>query len=123
MSTRNLDVFNSPEVVSYYANREPITPCERLLFDKYIGPGKSILDLGVGGGRTSSYLSLNALRYVGVDYADHMVLACRSKFPELEFRRMDASDLSYFDAMSFDVVVMAFNGLDALRYSIATSLS
>jgi SAM-dependent methyltransferase len=114
MNTRNLDVFNSPEVVSYYASRDGITPCERLLFDKYIGPDKSILDLGVGGGRTSSYLSRNAFRYVGVDYADHMVLACRTKFPTFEFRTMDASDLSYFPEMTFDAVVMAFNGLDAL---------
>ncbi len=104
MNTKNFEVFNSPEVVSYYASRDGVTSCEAFLFDKYIGPGKSILDLGVGGGRTSSYLSRNAVRYVGADYADHMVLACRSKFPELESRRMDASDLSHFPAMSFDVV-------------------
>jgi ubiquinone/menaquinone biosynthesis C-methylase UbiE len=114
MNTRNLDVYNSAEVASYYAQSDFIMPCEQFLFERYIRPGTTILDMGVGGGRTTRYLSRNGGRYVGVDYADQMVRTCQGKFPELEFHKMDASDLSYFPAMSFDVVVMSFNGIDSL---------
>jgi hypothetical protein len=47
----NLKVYNASEIAEYYAALEYLTPCERLLFDAYLRPGMSILDLGVGGGR------------------------------------------------------------------------
>jgi ubiquinone/menaquinone biosynthesis C-methylase UbiE len=84
------------------------------LFDTYLRPGMAILDLGVGGGRTTAYLSSIAARYVGVDYASEMIAACRQKFPTLDFEVGNAADLSKFDAASFDAVVMAFNGIDYL---------
>jgi SAM-dependent methyltransferase len=72
----------------------------------------AILDVGVGGGRTTPYLSAKASRYVGVDYSEEMVGNCRKKFPGLEFLVSDAADLSAFPDFSFDTVVIAFNGLD-----------
>ena len=108
----NLQTYEAPEVAAYYAALDYLTPCERLLFEAYIPPGSAILDLGVGGGRTSSYLASRASRYVGVDYAAAMVKACRAKFPELEFEVADAADLTAFPDASFDVVVFAFNGVD-----------
>ena len=83
-----------------------------MLFETYIPPGSAILDLGVGGGRTTSYLANRASRYVGVDYAAAMVKACQAKFPDLEFVVADAANLSIFPDASFDVVVFAFNGID-----------
>jgi len=111
-SAANLAIYNRAETVSYYAALEYLTPCERLLFETYIKPGMRILDLGVGGGRTTPYLAGLASRYVGVDYAEEMVRVCRNKFPGVEFVRADAADLSGFDNNSFDAVVMAFNALD-----------
>lgn len=112
--TANLQVYRDPEVVSHYASLEHLTACERFLFDAHLKPGAAILDIGVGGGRTAPYLSAMASRYVGVDYSDEMVRACRIKFPELDFRVTDASDLSAFPDASFDAIVIAFNGLDCL---------
>jgi ubiquinone/menaquinone biosynthesis C-methylase UbiE len=108
----NILTYNAPEVAEYYAALDYLTPCEKLLFDTYLKPGMSILDLGVGGGRTTPYLSAIAGKYVGVDYAEEMIAACRRKFPSLEFAVGDAADLSQFVSMSFDAVVMAFNGMD-----------
>ena len=79
---------------------------------KYLRPGMAILDLGVGGGRTTPYLSSIAGRYVGVDYASEMIAACRKKFPQLEFETANVADLSNFNSSSFDAAVMAFNGMD-----------
>jgi len=108
----NIPIYNAPAVAEYYAELKYLTPCERFLFEEYLRPGMAILDLGVGGGRTTAYLSSIAARYVGVDYASEMVAACRKKFPQLEFETENASDLSRFATSSFDAVVMAFNGMD-----------
>ncbi len=115
----NLEIYDSPEVAAHYATLDYLTPCERALFEIYIPTGSAILDLGVGGGRTTSYLAKRASRYVGVDYAPAMVEACEAKFPNLkfpnlEFKVSDAADLSIFPEASFDVVVFTFNGIDML---------
>ena len=108
----NLQRYEAREVVAHYAALDYLTPCERLLFETYIAPCSTILDLGVGGGRTAAYLAHRASRYVGVDYAPSMVNACRERFPTLDFVVGDAADLSGFPDASFDIVVFAFNGMD-----------
>jgi SAM-dependent methyltransferase len=110
----NLQVFNTSEVAEYYAALSYLTPCEQLLFNAYLRPGMSILDLGVGGGRTTVHLSSIASRYVGVDYAGEMIASCRKRFPQLEFEVANAADLSRFPSSTFDAVVMAFNGMDSV---------
>jgi SAM-dependent methyltransferase len=110
----NLETWRKPEVASYYSSLTYLTPCERLLFDEYLKPGMAILDLGVGGGRTTPHLSSIASRYVGADYSGEMIAACRQKFPSLQFETLDAADLSMFPASTFDAVVLAFNTIDNL---------
>ena len=110
----NLLVYRNPAVVSHYASLDYLTPCERHLFDTYLTPGMAILDMGVGGARTTPYLSRKASRYVGIDYSEEMVRLCRDKFPRTEFLVADASDLSAFSDGSFDAIIFSFNGLDYL---------
>jgi SAM-dependent methyltransferase len=112
MSAANLGIYNRPDVAAHYAELEYLTTCELLLFDLYIKPGAAIIDVGVGGGRTTAYLSGKASRYVGVDYAEEMIRTCRQKYPTLQFLVAEASDLSAFETSSFDAVICAFNGLD-----------
>lgn len=113
-SDPNLPIYNKSHVAAYYASLDYLSPCEQALFEGFLKPGDSILDLGVGGGRTTPYLSHLASRYVGVDYAPNMVAACREKFPRLEFLVADATNLAALADENFDSVVMAFNGIDAL---------
>jgi len=110
----NLRTYRVPEIASHYAALNYLTPCEQLLFRTYIKPGMSILDLGVGGGRTTSYLSRVASRYVGVDYSEAMIHVCKKRFRNLDFLVADASDLSPFEDASFDAIVFSFNGLDCI---------
>jgi len=110
----HLKLYNTPEVAAQYARMDSLSACEQHLFENYLHPEVSILDLGVGGGRTTPYLSAIASRYVGVDYSEEMILACRSRFPDLEFKVADAADLSQFPDSSFDAVIFSFNGLDCL---------
>ncbi|MGO9088652.1 MAG: class I SAM-dependent methyltransferase [Candidatus Sulfotelmatobacter sp.] len=111
-SARNRQIYDATEVAAHYAALNYLTPCERLLFETYIKPGSAVLDLGVGGGRTTPYLASRSSRYVGVDYAPAMVKVCQERFPGLEFVVADASDLHVFPDSSFDAVVFAFNGID-----------
>ncbi len=60
--------YNSAFVAAGYGRQEYITPCEQLLFSTYIRPGMAILDIGVGGGRTSPCLAKSAARYVGIRF-------------------------------------------------------
>jgi ubiquinone/menaquinone biosynthesis C-methylase UbiE len=104
--------YTRPEVAAGYGAQRYITPCERLLLDTYIKPGMAILDVGVGGGRTSEFLARDASRYVGIDYAAEMIETCRSKYPQWEYFVDSATDLSRFQCGSFDAVVMSYNTLD-----------
>src|SRR6266446_2135875 len=75
----------------------------------------AILDMGVGGGRTTPYLAKAAGRCVGADYSGVMVEACRRRFPDQEFRHCDATDMAVFDDEEFDAIVFSFNGIDVIR--------
>jgi SAM-dependent methyltransferase len=94
---------------------EGLQPCEEAMFQRWIRPGAAVLDLGVGGGRTAGPLSKTADRYVGIDYSQGMVEASRARYPKLEFRLGDATDLSQFEDRLFDAVVFSFNGIDYIR--------
>jgi SAM-dependent methyltransferase len=110
----NLVRYKTPDVVSYYAAATELQPAERELFKKHLRPDISVLDMGVGGGRTTPHLAERAHRYVGIDYSEEMVRACRARYPNERFELCDASNLSTFADGSFDAVVFSFNGIDYL---------
>jgi SAM-dependent methyltransferase len=112
---RNRSIYRDPSVVAEYATVDGLRGCEQVLFEKYIPLGADVLDLGVGGGRTTRYLSERAGTYVGIDYSEEMIGACRAKYPDKKFLVMDASDMSPLADNSFDVVVFSFNGLSYLH--------
>lgn len=108
----NLRTYESSEVVAFYETQSQLQSCEEYLFAKFVPRGAVILDMGVGGGRTTGYLAPHASRYVGADYSQSMVDACARRFPGLEFRLCDATDMSQFADGTFDVLVFSFNGID-----------
>jgi SAM-dependent methyltransferase len=111
----NLRTYESSDVVAFYEKQAQLQPCEEYLFAKYVPRGAAILDMGVGGGRTTGHLAAQASRYVGADYSQSMVDACSRRFPGLEFRHCDATDMSQFASATFDVVVFSFNGIDYIN--------
>jgi ubiquinone/menaquinone biosynthesis C-methylase UbiE len=111
---RHLETYNRPQVVENYAKDSGLQACEDYLFDKYVESGDAILDIGVGGGRTTPHLSGRAAKYIGVDYSQSMVAVCQRKFPTLEFYCENACDLRRFEDARFDVVVFSYNGMDCI---------
>jgi SAM-dependent methyltransferase len=110
--------------VAGYALRSELTVAETAILER-LRPrlaGAALLDLGVGGGRTTLHLAPLVGHYVGADYSAAMIDECRRRFarPEqawmdhAEFVVCDASDMRRFDDASFDVVWFSYHGLDAL---------
>ncbi len=73
----------------------------------------SILDIGVGGGRTAPLMLSLSADYRGIDYCPTMVDVARSRFPHLQFVKMDARRLTFTDN-SFDLVAFSYNGIDSV---------
>lgn len=110
----NFDRYCDVETVAHYVEVEGLSPCEEHAFTRFLEPGGVLLDLGVGGGRTTPVLSRIAGRYVGVDYVASMVEACRRRFPQFDFRTADARHMPVFEDGAFDAVVFSFNGVDTM---------
>jgi SAM-dependent methyltransferase len=117
LSDGNRGVFESRAVADEYESLtrslglfEP----EKVILGRLLGElaGGTLLDVGVGAGRTTPALSAACRRYFGIDYAQAMIDRCRGLFPNLDFRRHDARDLSAFEPQSFDAVWFSYNGID-----------
>lgn len=80
-----------------------------------------MLDLGVGGGRTSRHFAPLVADYIGVDYSPEMIAACQQRFGdslrEARFEVADARDLSRFPDNYFDFILFSFNGIDYVSHS------
>ncbi len=66
--------------------------------------GKNILEIGCGDGYGAAYLAQVALKVVGIDYEEEVVLKAQNKYkaPNLSFLSMDATELQFQDN-SFDI--------------------
>lgn len=112
----NRRIFDAETTVADYAGAaDVLTPCEEMLFERHFVEPGAVLDLGVGTGRTTTWLQPRATSYVGIDYAEQMVAVARRRHPASDLRVGDAADLSEFTDASFDAVVFSYNGLDYLH--------
>jgi ubiquinone/menaquinone biosynthesis C-methylase UbiE len=104
---------------SYKSEARDLTAAEAAIFLRYANwiDGKAILDLGVGAGRITAFLLPRAGSYTGLDYSLRAVAACRARFPEADIQYGDARDLSRFREESFDFILFACNGIDAVAHN------
>lgn len=114
----NRRFYESRSTAAHYARQSELLEDERAVLTR-LEPeirGGRILDLGVGGGRTTPFLlELNA-DYIGVDYSGVMVERCRQRFPGVKFEISDARDLSAYAEQTFDFVFFSNNGIDAVGH-------
>lgn len=114
------EFFLRDEVVAEYASFDFLFAPERAILGALDGlETMRVLDLGVGGGRTTSQLLGRVGEYVGVDLSPQMVQACRERFaqwvgPRVRFAVGDATDLGEFADGSFHLVLFAFQGIDSV---------
>ena len=83
-----------------------------------LGPldGLAILDLGVGGGRTTALLAPSARAYLGVDISPRLLAAARRRHPDADLRLGDARDMPDAATGAYDLVVFSYNGIDAVAH-------
>jgi len=117
MISKNL--WNNNTIVKQYLNLKDLQKPEQYLLNQIRKKSyKTMLDIGVGGGRTTKYFARFVQEYIGIDIADNMVLACNNRFSNLtnvSFKVASATNLSEFKDDYFDFVLFSFNGLDCLN--------
>lgn len=114
----NHSTFERDDVVKYYYHAETLLDAERAILER-LRPklsGGSILDIGVGGGRTTPHLLDISRDYTAIDYVEAMALSTAEKFPHAKVLQMDATDMRQFKDASFDFVCFSYNGLDCLSH-------
>jgi ubiquinone/menaquinone biosynthesis C-methylase UbiE len=114
----NQATYAAPSIVNHYAQLNLLQPAEQAILDllKQQGAKLKMLDIGVGGGRTTQHFSAIASDYIGIDYSAEMIAACKKRFKNsaqhVSFEVCDAKDLSRFADNSFDFILFSFNGID-----------
>ncbi len=122
MFDANQSAYRRRTLVSYYSQLQQLQPAERSICERLQDQLSSLrlLDIGVGGGRTTQHLARQTLFYLGIDYAPEMIAACQKRFaglPEtVQFAVQDARDLSAFANQSFDLIWFSYNGLDYMSH-------
>jgi len=116
--TTNYEVYRSPSVVMLYRQlaQDGLTYPEKYCLDLISASHRrSILDIGVGGGRTTGFLSSMFDKYIGIDYSEKMIAAAKSLYPDADLRTMDARKLEFKEP--FDCVMFSYNGIDYVNYT------
>jgi SAM-dependent methyltransferase len=114
----NRRAYTSKPLLSWYQNQDAIQPAENAILKK-ISPeikNKRLLDIGIGGGRTTNFLLPLSKDYVGIDYAPDLIEAAQRKYPEAEILCRDARDLTSFESATFDFALASHNGLDYMGH-------
>lgn len=108
--------YESPDIVALYGRPDGLQkPEETLLAQLRPSLGRlDMLDIGVGGGRTTRHFAPLARTYLGVDYSAAMIAHCRLAFPSFQFAVADARHLGFAADESYDFVLFSYNGIDHL---------
>jgi SAM-dependent methyltransferase len=113
----NLSAYRSGRIVKEYAHADAeLTVQEKLCLDCVPKARRgSVLDIGIGAGRTVGPLSELFGRYVGIDYSEPMIRTARMRFPMHDLRVMDARRLEF--SYQFDCVFFSYNGIDYVEFA------
>ncbi len=118
----NRQVYDSDQTVQVYGKSFELQKAELTIIEilKSQLSGMRMLDIGIGGGRTTTHLASSVKEYTGIDYAESMIAACRKKFSDdmsnKVFRSMDVRDMNDLAEHSFDFVLFSYNGIDYMPH-------
>lgn len=107
----NWKYFSRGDQLEFFKDKYlELLPPEKILFPKHITGKDIVLDLGCGAGRTTLPIHDLAREVIGTDISPPLIDMANEKYPDIEFKVMDASHIDYPDNY-FDVVVFSYNGI------------
>jgi ubiquinone/menaquinone biosynthesis C-methylase UbiE len=118
----NKNIYSSFGIVQYYAQLKALQPAEQTILNLFKDrlSNMKMLDIGVGGGRTTQHFSQVTADYIGIDYSAAMIAACKKRFlisSQISFEVSDVRDMSQFEDNSFDFILFSFNGIDYMSHT------
>lgn len=123
MSNKNKKTYSRSNIVRYYQQLGMLQPAENKILELFQDrlPTMKMLDIGIGGGRTTQHFGTVTAEYTGIDYSTEMITACQQKFANspqpMSLKVVDARDMSQFDDNHFDFILFSFNGIDYVSHS------
>lgn len=117
MEQKNSISWEDREIVKVYASAKELHLAEQNIFNVLRDrlSSMAMLDIGVGGGRTTMHFSPATMSYTGIDYSSPMVTACKDRFkdamPSGGFHVCDVRQMDRFGTGSFDLVLFSYNGI------------
>jgi ubiquinone/menaquinone biosynthesis C-methylase UbiE len=118
----NQRVYESDDVVAFYTEQSSLQKPEATILNEFRNrlTQMRMLDIGVGAGRTTTHFAVLTKEYLGIDYSNKMIDACREKFQnypqKISFLTSDARTMKFFKDNSFDFVLFSFNGIDYMDH-------
>jgi ubiquinone/menaquinone biosynthesis C-methylase UbiE len=123
LGATNQKAYQKSELVKHYVRWGKLLPPEAVILNllKNRLAGMRMLDIGVGGGRTTTYFSNLVSDYVGIDYSPEMVSACQARLSDfrgkVSFGVGDVRNMSQFPENAFDFILFSFNGIDGISWA------
>jgi len=119
--TDNLSTYKKPQTVQVHYRQADLQNPEAAILEILRDEldGMKMLDISVGAGRTTVHFANLVGQYVGIDYSENMIRACRQRFPHpnkpCSFEVCGVRDMHMFHNI-FDFVLFSFNGLDYISH-------
>jgi ubiquinone/menaquinone biosynthesis C-methylase UbiE len=112
--------YEAEKIVQEHASLFELKDAEPAVLERMVDAGlarMSMLDIGVGAGRTTLHFAPRAAAYLGIDIANSMIAGCRSRFSgpgwgHTSFEVCDVRDMRMLERERFDFVLFSWNGLD-----------
>jgi ubiquinone/menaquinone biosynthesis C-methylase UbiE len=118
VDTVNRTAYANAKIVAWYDKLDSLFPAERKVLEKLtpLIKDKKLLDIGIGGGRTTKFLLQISKNYTGIDYSPASIETAKRKHPAAALYCCDARDLGRFDDKEFDLVLFSLNGIDYVNH-------
>ena len=120
---RNANTYSLQKVIKHYVGYSTKLQKPEQTIYNILKPELNqmkMLDIGVGGGRTTHHFASKVKEYIGIDFSEGMITACQNGFhqsiPLAKFEVCDVRNLSRFETHYFDFVLFSFNGLDNITH-------